>query len=133
MIDYYCIMERIKELILKNTDIELKEIYIGEHNKDITKSNQYPICIITLANNPEISRIDKTISINNIKPTQQVESEINIIIIDFKSSASRTLKSIISISNQIKDILDNNMRLKKNNKPLVDSSRAMIQRRFDPR
>ena len=118
MIEYTEFLTRILEILKSNKEFsdKISEFRFGDigDNKDkMLNANSYPLCFVTTAANPEVSR-DSIFSQGDVGkiPGQKRVLEFWVIIVADGPTSEYTQKSLYSLVGMALDILENNQQLR---------------------
>ena len=124
--------QKILHILQNDYDLrsQIKEFRFGEQGSELT-ANNYPLCYVTLATNPEVSRDDITSSLAvDELPTQIREYEFwVIIIVGNLSTPEKTQKKLYDITDLVQSILSKNVKLD----GLCRTLKLYTQRRLESR
>ena len=139
-VDYSVFINRILEVLqaepkLKEKISEFRFGDAGDNKDKEINANSYPLCYITTATNPEVSRVAITSakSVNSL-PSESRELEFWIIIATTGATPADTQKSLYELVNLTCDTLEKNIQLREpldDDDPLCSTSKIFTQRRLE--
>ena len=139
MMDNSIFIQRILNILQSNKNFadKISEFRFGDigDNKDkILNANSYPLCFVTTATNPEVSR-DSIFPQGNVSllAGQKIVLEFWIIVIVGDGEPQQTQKTLYSLTNDILDIMSNNIQLRDSdgNDRLCATSEVFTQKRLE--
>lgn len=137
--NYSKFVERIIDILQadKKFSETVSEIRFGDFGdkQDQTTANSYPLCYVTTASNPEISRraITSAKSVSST-PSQRREFEFWVVIVVSGPTPEETQKQLYELANMGSEILEKNVQLRtphNDDDPLCSFSQVFIQRRIE--
>ena len=135
--NYANIVQRIHDILKSNYEFnhEIKEFRFGELGNNPITADRYPLCYVTIATNPEVSRDDISVSptIDELPVQLRVLEFWIIIVAGNLATPEKTQRKLYELTSKVQEIMRKNIRLKDldGTDPLCQSMQIYTQRRFE--